>query len=72
MFDHKELERSNFLTWLAYASASEIAKARKEHKEKFERLYKEYAPIPASLPRGVSSDDPTPQGCGGRLSILGG
>ncbi len=42
MFDYKELDRRNFLTWLAHASVSEIEKAKKEHKEKFERLYKEY------------------------------
>lgn len=44
MFGHKELERTNFLTWLAYASPSDIKKAMKEHKEKFERLYNKYVP----------------------------
>ena len=44
MFDNKLQERFNFLGWLAFASESEIKKARKEHKEKFERLYDKYFP----------------------------
>ena len=42
MIDQKELDRKNFLVWLSYTTLEEISEVKKEHGERFNRMFKEY------------------------------
>lgn len=42
MIDKEEIDRKNFLLWLALTNPLEVLKVKREHPEKFSRMFREY------------------------------